>query len=129
VDLATDPATGDFMFGGTRDLMGCTGPELVNQRILTRARIPRGTFAYDENGTLGSRLHSIMGYPSQRQISSAPALVQEAVEPMDDIRVTNVTVNVTDDNRLELHVKWVPVVGRDETVPAPTEITPDFDAK
>lgn len=125
-DLALDGGSGDFIFGPSRDLLGVTGTELVNQRILIRCGIPRGSFLYDE--TLGSRLQEISRQPSERQLREAPTLVQEALEPMDDIRVTSINVEITEDNRLFLDVQWQPIVSDNEVQASPDEI-PTFDAK
>ena len=128
-DLAIDPATGDFMFGPSRDLLGCTGPELINQRILIRSRIPRGTFTYDENGDLGSRLHRITGFTREKQVAQAPAIILEALEPMNDISINEVNAGVTENNQLDIQVRWKPVVRSDEVSVSQPDITPEFDAR
>src|SRR4051812_24218817 len=113
-DLALDPTTGDLLFGPTHDLLGTSGTKLTEQRIMTRCKIPRGTYTYDEAGTLGSRLYSISGSPIARQAREAPALVQEALEPMSDVNITAIDVGVTEDDRVFLIVNYTPVVRADE---------------
>ena len=118
-DLALDGETGDLLFSPTHDLLGATGDGLTNQRILLRCRIPRGAWQYDEEGTLGSRLAAISRAPSARQLAEAPSLVQEALEPMDDISVGDVQVSTDENNRLVVSVNYVtvdPVEGEDAQV-------------
>lgn len=127
-DLALDADSGDVIFGPSRDLLGTTGSGLVEQRIIVRCKIRRGSFVYDENNTLGSRLHEITRFDSGRQLREAPALVQEALEPMGDIRVLGVDAEITEDNRLSLGVRFQPIVGTDEGS-IPTEVIPEYDAR
>lgn len=126
-DLAIDPETGDLMFGPTHDLLGTTGPTLIDQRILIRAKIPRGSFSFDATGTLGSRLYQIQSAPGPRQLREAPAILQEALEPMDDIHIADITAEITDNNRLALHVSYGMVVFDDEGETVSTA-DPEFDA-
>lgn len=128
-DLAIDGETGDLIFSPHLDLLGAAGPNLTQQRILTRCKIPRGTFTYDVDGTLGSRLHTISSSATSRQVREAPALVEEALEPMTDIRVNDVDVSVDENNRLVVSVKYSNVVGSDETEDAVVDTTPDYDAR
>lgn len=126
-DLALDLESTDVIFGPSRDLLGQTSAELYRQRIFVRCKVPRGTFGDDE--TFGSRLHEIAGYTLDRQFREAPPLVREALEPMDDIEIMDVIVEVTDNNRLAVTVKFRPILSPDET----DEIVddgelPDFDA-
>lgn len=113
-DLALDPDSGDLLFGPTHDLLGVTGTNLTDQRILTRCKIPRGTYTYDETGSLGSRLYTISGSPIERQAREGPALVQEALEPMADVNIDSIDVGLTDDDRVFMTVKYSPVVRADE---------------
>lgn len=126
-DLALDPATGDLLFGPSRDLLGVTGFALVDQRILNRAKIPRGSFRYDDTGTLGSNLNKISSSPLERQLREAPALLGEAIEPMRDINVQGIDASVDENRRLSLVVRYSPVVSSDAGS-SPATPTPDYDA-
>lgn len=91
-DIAVDGATGDWVFGPSRDLLGVTGVQLNEQRIAIRCRVPRGSFAPIPQ--LGSRLRSLLSLTSERQIRDAPTLIDEALEGMDiEIKDVVVTMN------------------------------------
>jgi hypothetical protein len=105
-DLALDGESGDILFSPTRDLLGATGDGLTRQRILLRCKIPRGSWQYDDDKTLGSRLNTISRFPSSRQINEAPGIVREALEPMDDIVLNDVQVSTTDKNQLLVAVNY-----------------------
>jgi hypothetical protein len=129
-DLAIDMTSGDLIFGPSRDLLGVTGPELDKQRILTRCKIRRGSFQYDDSKTLGSRLHEIQRFDINRQVREAPALVQEALEPMTDITIQSIDVEATEDNRLSIQVNYKPVTGTgDDENPLPETVVPEYDAR
>lgn len=105
-DLALDRDSGDLMFGPASDLLGCTGEILTNQRILVRSRIPRGSFIYDKDNTLGSRLFSISGASKKRQLAELPPLLREALEPMDDISIQSIDAQPLADGRVEATVRY-----------------------
>lgn len=126
-DVAVDPTTGDFMFGPTRDLIGVTGSALIEQRILTRAKIPRGSFRYDDTGTLGSNLNKISSSPLERQLREAPALLGEALEPMTDVEIHGIDATVNSNKHLSLVVRYSPIVSSDAGS-SPATPTPDYDA-
>lgn len=107
-DLALDGDSGDIMFGASGDLLGVSGVPLVNQRILVRTKIPRGSWYADDTGTLGSDLYLISGAPSSSSLDVAKADVLEALVPMDDITVNDVDASITDDDRLLIVVSWTP---------------------
>lgn len=113
-DLALDGDSGDVIFSPTLDLLGSTGDGLTKQRILLRCKIPRGSWMYDEDKTLGSRLYETFSAPSAQAIVQAPALVREALEPMDDISIVNVEATFDENNRIVIAVGFTPIVGEDE---------------
>lgn len=114
-DLALEGESGDLIFSPTLDLLGSTGEGLTKQRILLRCRIPRGVWAYDETGELGSRLAEISRNPGPVQLANAPALVREALAPMDDISVDSVQATTDENNRLVVAVSYRPVLTEDES--------------
>jgi hypothetical protein len=128
-DLALSE-NGDLMFSPTRDLLGTTADELTKQRILVRCRIPRGSWAYDATGTLGSRLAASSRNPHASQLQQAPALVREALAPMDDIQIEDVQVSTDENNRLMVAVNFKSIISVDdqETADAVDESMPSVDA-
>lgn len=128
-DIALDGDSGDILFGPTHDLLGTTGDGLTQQRILLRCKIPRGGWQYDEDGTLGSRLTLITNAPSAAQVAQAPALVREALEPMDDISVEDIQVSADKNNRLVVSVSYRNVdVENDEDITEIDTSIPTIDA-
>ena len=130
-DLALDPETGDFVFGPARDLIGVTGPELDQQRISIRVKIPRGSFTYDDDGTLGSLLHTIPRHPSEIQLHEAQSYVLEALDGMDGVSVDEVQVSVNENGQVEALVSYHQTTGIDATEDDFTEDqdVPAFDAR
>jgi len=128
-DIALDPDTGDFMFSPTRDLIGVSGPQLDTQRIIIRAKIPRGTFMYDSDGTLGSNLHLVSRNPSPTQVADAKTYLLEALDDADGISVQSIDMEVTD-NQLIARVKFIPTesLDLDDTDFENQEDRPEFDA-
>ena len=127
-DLALDGDSGDFMFGPTHDLLGTSGKQLTEQRMLIRCRIPRGSFTYDTDGTLGSRLNTLSVYPSERAIRDAPALVTEALADMDDIQLLDVEATEDENHRLITFVKYNPIISPQESSDFDPDPMPEFDA-
>ena len=89
-DTYLNRETGDWVFNAHGDFLGVAGDEFDRQRIWIRAKIPRGTFTYDKNGTLGSTLYSITRNPSQRQVDAAIAAMYVALEGITGIQVEDV---------------------------------------
>ncbi|HWV45673.1 MAG TPA: hypothetical protein VN039_06580 [Nitrospira sp.] len=113
-DLALEGESGDLIFSPTLDLLGATGDGLTKQRVLIRCRIPRGSWTYDLTGELGSRLATISRNPGPIQLANAPAMVKEALAPMEDITVDDVQATVDENNRLVVSVSYTPVLTQDE---------------
>lgn len=130
-DFALDLSTGDWVFGSTRDLLGVTGPELDKQRIFIRTKIPRGSFIYDENNDLGSRLHEITRYPSQSQIDQARTYVVEALSEMDGVSIDEINIDIGEGGQLIVDVQFHPTTGLDpeEDTESEEEDVPEFDAR
>lgn len=103
-DLEIDGTTGDLVFAPSRDLAGVSGSALTKQRILIRCKVPRATWLYDSDGTFGSDLYKISNAPGPSQLAQAPALVHEALMPMDDIKIDDVQVGIDSENRLSINV-------------------------
>lgn len=90
-DYAIDFRTGDWQFTAGRDFQIVAGEGLIQQRASVRLRIPRGQYQYDETGTLGSQLHLTKRYQIDRALDEIPAIVQEALDPMEDLTVLEIT--------------------------------------
>lgn len=92
-DIATDPNTGDWLFSANRDLQAAVETQVVAQRIRNRLRIVRGSWPLDpSDGALGSDLAVSLHSERGRAIREAPLAVREALAPMDDISILNVSV-------------------------------------
>lgn len=113
-DLALEGESGDLIFGPARDLLGATGDGLTRQRILIRCRVPRGAWEYDESGELGSKLATISRSPGPMQLADAPAMVREALAPMQDITIDDVQASLDENNRIRVAVSYSPVLTADE---------------
>lgn len=113
-DLQVDLSSGDLVFDAKRDLAGVEAENLIKQRIHTRLTIERGTFIYDRTGTLGSRLFSMLGIGIPRNSDSLRMLIEEALQPMDDINIQSVEVFsyndgtdiVTDPRKIAANIKY-----------------------
>lgn len=95
-DLAIGPSN-DLIFSANRDLLGVSGYPLYEQRIKTRLKIKRGSWVFDTDHTLGSRLDLALGRTTEQAMSEITAFVHEALADMDDIAVAGVGIT-TDPN-------------------------------
>lgn len=92
-DLALTPA-GDLIFSPSLDVMGISGTDLIEQRMMIRLRVPRGSWAYDDNDSFGSQLHKLMGASATSSTTQIDAYVREALRDMTDIEITGVNIGV-----------------------------------
>lgn len=112
---------GDLVFGPNRDLLGVSGHELTNQRVILRLRLPRGSFIFDKNKDLGSNLYNILRHSHGLTTELTPqvtAFVREALMPMDDIQVQEVHVEQIPEGgykSIKLQVDYIPVITSGET--------------
>lgn len=118
-DIGIDKRTGDWLFSANVDLQRVYGNDVTLQRIHTRLKIARG-WVGDSTGTLGSRLRDILHLPRGRALAEARLYVEEALEPMTDIRVLDVDVQEVDENMREIKINIVAEV-IDETEFPPVE--------
>jgi hypothetical protein len=89
-DIRYDSKVKDWVFDARRDLSESGGMQVVYQRVMTRLIIRRGSFIYDEDGDLGSRLMDLVSTSKRDVLRDLEIMVQEALAPMDDVTVTNV---------------------------------------
>jgi phage baseplate assembly protein W len=87
---------GDFIIAGNRDLAGVSGTDLIDQRIRTRLKIPRGSWVYDNDGTFGSNLYAGISQDPAVVQERADSVVHEALSDMTEIVVVATTVEFTD---------------------------------
>jgi hypothetical protein len=90
-DLKID-ANGDLVFGGNLDLMGAVGDQVPEQRVIVRLKIPKGTWIYDLEGTLGSQLREIIRNARSYTADRARTYVMDALAPASDIAVSEVQI-------------------------------------
>lgn len=84
---------GDLVFSGGRDWQFVDGQQLMNQRIINRLRIKRGSWIFNRDSTLGSELDSSLGRASSQQLENIPHMVSDALEPIkDEININDVSV-------------------------------------
>lgn len=114
-DIALDYETGDLVISPTKDLDLRTGPKTIDQRIRVRLRIIQGAWALDpSNGTLGSRIRDLFRQPVWRSAAEAELVIREALQPMDDISLQAVNVEIDDKDKRKLNVQIAYVASEDE---------------
>ena len=114
-DLFINRKTGDWLFNSVGDIMGVTGVEFDRQRIFVRAVIPRGTFTYDKDKTLGSTLYQIPRNPPARQVEAARSGLYTALEGIDGINIDGIE-GVVDEaaRKISLEVSFSQVGGLED---------------
>jgi len=122
-DLQLDPESGDFVFNGSRDLAPVVGDAILRQRISTRLKVDYGSFIYEP--ALGSRLRGILGSGVPRTENNIRSLIMDALEPMDDIIVTDVVISYPDNRTIQATVMYQV---NDNTTPFSPTMTPEAQA-
>jgi hypothetical protein len=85
----------DLEFSPSMDIALTSGEDLIEQRILLRLIMMRG-WIYDTTGELGSNLWTGLAKPTVQTAQEIPALVLEALSPMEaEISIDDVTVTPT----------------------------------
>lgn len=107
---------GDLIVAGNRDLAGVSGIDLINQRIVIRLTIHRGTWFFDVDGTLGSFLYRVLGQApgSALEIDS---YVREALRQMTEIAVEEVVTEYDEDTKalaIQVFYSQTPEIGESE---------------
>jgi hypothetical protein len=115
-DTYLNRVTGDWAFSSHGDFLGVSGDEFDRQRIWVRAKIPRGTFTYDTEGTLGSELYRITRNPTQRQLEAAISAMFTALEGISGISVNDVQGEIdVPAQKISLNVLYTKVGGIEES--------------
>jgi hypothetical protein len=89
-DFLRNGRTGDWVFAGNGDVAGISGYQLTQQRVQINLKIPRGTFIYDVDKVLGSRLYDLIRHDIERGVRDMPDVIREALENMSDITVDEI---------------------------------------
>ena len=106
-DLAIDYATGDLQLSPTGDFDARTGAGVTRQRIHARLKIIRGIWHLDPtNGQIGSHLNQVQRMPMQQAAAQAELFAREALEPLEDVSIEDIVVEVTDTNVLAVTVSY-----------------------
>jgi hypothetical protein len=89
-DLVFTP--GDLIFSPSADLSGISGTDLIEQRMVMRLKVQRGSWTYDADGSFGSQLYRLTSMTPDTAQAQAEAYVREALRDMDDIEINSVHV-------------------------------------
>lgn len=125
-DLAIDYNTGDLLLAPNNDFAIRTGTEVTSQRIRVRLKAIAGEWIVDPtNGRMGSRLIDSMRLEAWRAKAEAEAAIREALEPMEDIKVRTVSVEIddTDQRRLHVDISYLPVEEGEEALGSEDALT------
>jgi hypothetical protein len=99
-DIAISPAgdliftPGDVVFSASADLSGISGVDLIEQRMLVRLKLQRGSWVYDEDGSFGSQLYKLASMTPQTAMVQADAYVREALRDISEIQIDEVAVSM-----------------------------------
>lgn len=89
---------GDWLFNSSGDLQAIEGAGLIRQRIVTRLKIPRGTWIFDDTGNLGSDLALAVNQPTiEKAAEAAKGHIGKALMPMYDVNVIDIQMMKTDE--------------------------------
>ena len=97
---------GDLIFAANRDFLGVAGVPRVEQCIRTRIKIPRGSWVYDTEQKLGSRVHGALNHGRERAAQEIPIFVHEALDDMPEITVGEIDVASEDDRNINLLIGY-----------------------
>lgn len=109
LDLAIDFNTGDLLVAPNGDIETREGQDTVEQRIRVRLKIVQGEWLLDPtNGQLGSTLTDAMRMSVPQALNLIPLVVKEALEPMTDIIVSDVTtrINALDPSSIDFQISY-----------------------
>lgn len=105
IDAAIDKDTGDWLFSAIRDLQTVEGDNLVEQRVRTRLLIEQGWELDPTDGTLGSRLTSVLHLPRDQALTQIDMMVREALLPMEDIIIQSIQYEEDEDDPRVVRIK------------------------
>jgi len=108
----------DLVFSPHRDMQTVSGEDLLNQRIILRLKMKRGSWIFDEHKDLGSNLDFALQMDQPNAIESLEMLVAEALEPISDeiiISQVEVTPTVGEPRSLDLVLTYQRVIPPEAT--------------
>lgn len=115
-DIKQHEVTGDWLFSANHDFQSTVGEGLVAQRLRNRLRIKQGT--YLNYPSFGSRLYDLLRATMRHPIAGGEieAIIREALEPMVDIQVNDVSVeeDEVDPGRLNVVINYQPVLAPED---------------
>jgi phage gp46-like protein len=103
----------DLLFGPSRDWQTVTGEALLQQRIMLRLKMQRGSWILDDTKDLGSNLYLALRMGQDSGLGELEALVAEALEPIsDEISIAEIQVepNEHDVNAVDLLVRYQKII-------------------
>lgn len=103
----------DLLFGPNRDFQTVTGDILLQQRIMLRLRMKRGSWILDDTKDLGSNLDFALRMQQPAALEELDTLVAEALEPIsDEITIADIEVkpNELDSRAVDLLIKYQKVI-------------------
>jgi hypothetical protein len=95
---------GDLIFSANGDLSGCSGDRLVRQRAMVRLKIPRGSWLFDKDKSLGSDIYRYMGRSGSDLTAQIPLVVRQALRPIEELEIQNVEAEINADNERQVEV-------------------------
>jgi hypothetical protein len=104
-DIASDAKTGDWLFTANTDIQGVAGEQVIEQRVINRLRIYQGWTLDPSNGQLGSRIKDALRLTTDRGLIELPLMVREALNPMRDIQIIDVSAQISPDNSRAVTVR------------------------
>lgn len=90
-DLVFSP--GDLIFSPSADVQGISGVDLIEQRMVMRMKLHRGSWTYDADGSFGSQLYKLMGSNPKSGAAQASAYVREALREIPEIDIDDVSIS------------------------------------
>jgi hypothetical protein len=115
-DLKISPLN-DLLFSPSRDWQTVVGTDLLEQRVMLRLEMRRGSWIFDDTRQLGSNIHFATTMQKPQAMDAIAALVAEALEPIgEEIVIVDVDVReARDPNALEVTVEYQRTVPPEQT--------------
>lgn len=87
----------DLLFSPSRDWQTVVGTDLLQQRVMLRLKMRRGSWIFDDTRQLGSNIHFATAMQEPQALAAIEALVVEGLEPIsDEVEIIDVDIRETD---------------------------------
>jgi phage gp46-like protein len=99
----------DLLFSPSRDWQTVVGADLLEQRIMLRLKMRRGSWIFDDTKQLGSNLHFAAAMTQPQALEEIEALVLEALEPINEeitVLAVEARSSATDESAIEVVVEY-----------------------